>query len=55
MIKNYFVFTKEMDRLLQKFRKSARLTQNEIGQRLGLSESHISHLENGEIENPVKT
>ncbi len=52
MAKPVFVFTKEMGRLLQKFRKSSKLTQIETAQRLGLSESHISHLENGEIANP---
>ncbi len=52
MAKTKFVFTKEMGRLLQQFRKSARLTQKEIAQRLGLTKIHISHLENGEIVNP---
>ncbi len=56
MIKNYFVFTKEIGQLLIKYRKQARLSQGEVAKRCGLHTktgySQISRLESGRIKNP---
>jgi transcriptional regulator with XRE-family HTH domain len=56
MIKNYFVFTKEIGQLLIKCRKQARLSQGEVAKRCGLHTktgySQISRLESGRIKNP---
>ncbi|MEO0083311.1 MAG: helix-turn-helix transcriptional regulator, partial [candidate division WOR-3 bacterium] len=56
MVKNKFIFTKEIARLLVAFRKTARLTQAEMAEQIGLSrksgKKYISLLETGRIKNP---
>jgi transcriptional regulator with XRE-family HTH domain len=57
MSEDIFIFTKEMAELLKMMRKRARLSQQEVATRLGLSRKsgkiYISSLERGEIKNPT--
>lgn len=57
MSEDIFIFTKEMAELLKLMRQRARLSQQEVATRLGLSRKsgkiYISSLERGEIKNPT--
>jgi transcriptional regulator with XRE-family HTH domain len=57
MPEDIFIFTKEMAELLKIMRQRARLSQQEVAVRLGLSRKsgkiYISSLERGEIKNPT--
>jgi transcriptional regulator with XRE-family HTH domain len=57
MPEDIFIFTKEMAELLKMMRQRARLSQQEVAVRLGLSRKsgkiYVSSLERGEIKNPT--